>query len=1096
MRRDVSPLRDEARPRKRFCPPRTRSPHLNLSQPPFEAWCADPVHPHFYSGWQLGDAFVFPPLQLVHSPPANRMLGDTIVSLLQCTEPVPATRQPSTSLSIIPSKDAEGSPSRWRVPLLPGLLDTPSQVCLPLHDTLIPLSHFLHEWERLPGVSLWVLRTIRTGYTLQFGKNPPRFDRVHLTVVNSASKASVLQQELSSLLQKGAIEEVPQSEVEQGFFSRYFLVPKRDGGLRPILDLRRLNLSLYKGKFKMLTMRTIMSQVQEGDWFVTIDLKDAYFHIQVVHRHRTFLRFAFGGKAYQYKVLPFGLALAPRTFTKCMDAALAPLRLQGIRVLNYLDDWLILAHSRELVSRHRDIVLGHIHSLGLRMNAKKSVLLPSQRTVFLGVRLDSVQMQARLAPARIPVLTACLARFKLGHHVSVGTCRRLLGLMAAASPVLPLGLLRMRPFLWWMKELRLHPTVPATRLIRVSRSCCRHLLMWRDPVFLQSGVRMGAIHHRHMITTDASMTGWGAVFEGRPASGEWKEEFLFWHINCLELRAVFLALKYFLPVLGGYHIIVRTDNMAVVSHINRQGGSRSRTLDRLARHLLLWSQDKFLSLRAVHVPGVLNLAADFLSRQKLKPGEWMLNRQTVSQIWDLFGKAEVDLFASQESSQCPLWFSLNFPTTLGIDAFAHPWPNVSLYAFPPIKSGSTMQSEGERCPSPSHSPILALPDLVLGANSPLVSASLGDSDQAGLTVPASGQDLASSAGALEVVGMAHTGPRAVIDSLPAEVQETIASARAPATRKLYSSKWGVFESWCLTRAIDPVNCPVGPVLEFLQERLTAGAAATTLRVYVAAIAARRELDEIPLGRHRMVSAFMRGARRLRPVRPTAVPSWDLSVILEGLVTAPFEPLESASDRILTLKVVLLLALTSLKRVGDLQAFSVSETCMDFAPGLVKVTLRPRSGYIPKVLSTSFRSQVVTLHSFHPPPFASSEDERLHLLCPVRALKLYVDRSKVWRKSPQLLICFGAGRRGLATSKQRISHWVRDAISLAYEAWNLPSPLSLRAHSTRGVASSQALFRGLPLEDICVAAGWSSMHTFVRFYNLDVDTAPGSQVLSV
>ncbi len=261
-------------------------------------------------------------------------------------------------------------------------------------------------------------------------------------------------------------------------------------------------------------------------------------------------------------------------------------------------------------------------------------------------------------------------------------------------------------------------------------------------------------------------------------------------------------------------------------------------------------------------------------------------------------------------------------------------------------SGSTMQSEGERCPSPSHSPILALPDLVLGANSPLVSTSLGDSDQTGLTVPASGQDLASSAGALEVVGMAHTGPRAVIDGLPAGVQETIASARAPATRKLYSSKWGVFESWCLTRAIDPVKCPVGPVLEFLQERLTAGAAATTLRVYVAAIAAQRELDEIPLGRHRLVSAFMRGARRLRPVRPTAVPSWDLSVVLEGLVMAPFEPLESASDRILTLKVVLLLALTSLKRVGDLQAFSVSETCMPrvyskLPCGLGRVTF-PRS----------------------------------------------------------------------------------------------------------------------------------------------------------
>ncbi len=226
MRRAVSPLRGEVRPLKRFCPPRTRSPHLNLSQSPFEAWCADLVHPHFCSGWQLGDASVFPPLQPVRSPPAGRVLGDTAVSLLQCTEPVPATRQSSTSLSIILNKDAEGSPSRWRVPLHPGLLDTPSQVCLPLHDTLLPLSHFFHEWERLPGVSLWVLRTIRSGYTLQFGKNPPRFDGVHLTVVNSASKASVLRQELSSLLQKGAIEEVPQSNIERGFFSRYFLVPR------------------------------------------------------------------------------------------------------------------------------------------------------------------------------------------------------------------------------------------------------------------------------------------------------------------------------------------------------------------------------------------------------------------------------------------------------------------------------------------------------------------------------------------------------------------------------------------------------------------------------------------------------------------------------------------------------------------------------------------------------------------------------------------------------------------------------------------------------------------------------------------------------
>ncbi len=173
----------------------------------------------------------------------------------------------------------------------------------------------------------------RFGFSAQFGlathfslgEIPPRFDGVQLTVVNSASKApptapSVRQQELSSLLQKGAIEEIPQSDIEQGFFSRYFLVPKRDGGLRPILDLRRLNFSLYKGKFKMLTMKTIMSQIQGGDWFVTIDLKDAY-----LYGHRKFLRFAFGGKAYQYKALP----LALRTFTKMHGCCTGPFEVPG-----------------------------------------------------------------------------------------------------------------------------------------------------------------------------------------------------------------------------------------------------------------------------------------------------------------------------------------------------------------------------------------------------------------------------------------------------------------------------------------------------------------------------------------------------------------------------------------------------------------------------------------------------------------------------------------------------------------------------------------------------------------------------------------------
>ena len=76
----------------------------------------------------------------------------------------------------------------------------------------------------------------------------------------------------------------------------------------------------------------------------------------------------------------------------------------------------------------------------------------------------------------------------------------------------------------------------------------------------------------------------------------------------------------------------------------------------------------------------------------------------------------------------------------------------------------------------------------------------------------------------------------------------------------------------------------------------------------------------------------------------------------------------------------------------------------------------------------------------------------------------------------------------------MSQWVRDAIALVYEAHGQASPTGLRAHSTRGVTSSSALARGAPLQLVCDAAGWSSLHTFIRFYSLDVHATPGSHVL--
>lgn len=223
------------------------------------------------------------------------------------------------------------------------------------------------SWEKVIS-DQWVLSTITHGYRLQFRRRPPPFSRVRMTIVKDPLLEPVLREEVQALLQKGAITKVPFNAQQTGFYSTYFIIPKKEGGHRPILDLRHLNQYLKILPFKMIHTKMVMQAIRAGEWFTSLDLKDAYFHVPICPEHRPFLRFAFQGQAFQFQVLPFGLSLAPRVFTRVISAALAPLQLRGIKILPYLDDWLICAPSREQVVRNTEEVLAHIQSLGFTVN--------------------------------------------------------------------------------------------------------------------------------------------------------------------------------------------------------------------------------------------------------------------------------------------------------------------------------------------------------------------------------------------------------------------------------------------------------------------------------------------------------------------------------------------------------------------------------------------------------------------------------------------------------------------------------------------------------------------------------------------------------
>ncbi len=122
---------------------------------------------------------------------------------------------------------------------------------------------------------------------------------------------------------------------------------------------------------------------------------------------------------------------------------------------------------------------------------------------------------------------------------------------------------------------------------------------------------------------------------------------------------------------------------------------------------------------------------------------------------------------------------------------------------------------------------------------------------------------------------------------------------------------------------------------------------------------------------------------------------------------------------LLLKTALLIALALVKWVGDLQALSISPDCLKFGPNNSKVILKPKHGYVPKVLSTPFRAQVITLSAL--PPF--EEDRELSLLCPVRALMIYFEHSASFRRTEQIFVSFGNCAKGHPVMKQGLSKWM-------------------------------------------------------------------------
>ena len=182
-----------------------------------------------------------------------------------------------------------------------------------------------------------------TGCTLEFKSKPPLGPPALRERQLPKDQTTALEEEIIALVQKQAIKKLLPPFGNQGFYSDVFVVPKKDGGWRPIINLKRLNSYLEIPHFKMESIRSLRDVVLPGDYMVKLDLQDAYLTVPMHRSVCKYLRFCWKGEVYEFQSLPFGLAPAPLLFTKLLKPLLGFLRERGIRIIIYLDDILILA---------------------------------------------------------------------------------------------------------------------------------------------------------------------------------------------------------------------------------------------------------------------------------------------------------------------------------------------------------------------------------------------------------------------------------------------------------------------------------------------------------------------------------------------------------------------------------------------------------------------------------------------------------------------------------------------------------------------------------------------------------------------------------
>ena len=733
-----------------------------------------------------------------------------------------------------------------------------------------------------------------------------------------------------------------------------------------------------------------------------------------------------------------------------------------------------MAPTREQCLEQAQLIVGLLEKLGYLINREKSVLEPTQRLEYLGFLIDTVEMKFFLPEMKILKIQNLAEKF-LSEQISARQLASLLGLLQATLPAITVASLYFRNLQRGLsKALNSSEGKQSYWTVVVLSVESRGELMWcKNWIPFHRGRNILGPKEQETIFSDASKKGWGAHLGPLEIGGRWCLEERIQHINVQEIQAAFLAIKALLPKIDKPHVQFAIDNQTAETYINKLGRTHSHQLSLLAIELWHFALKMNLTLSVVYVPGIKNCIADGKSRVFKDSLEWMLNHRVFQQILLKMHGIEVDLFASRINHQLTAFVSWRpEPGAMACNAFNLNWGLMKV-TFSHLLPDSSLHKKDSARSGRMHFDHISLEEQAMVSS---------DSISSGRQTVAVTQGQQTAAIARNRQGASSVQPKEFMlgcmasfrkevskQKFSEEVSKILQASWRQKTTCQYESAWKAWSSWCDQRQVDPFSTSLNVILEFLAELLHKGYKYRTTGVYRSTISNfHQHIDGIVIGKHPLMSKFMKGVYSMCPPEAKYFVTWDVNQVLSFLKT--WAPAEKLTLKQLMLKLVTLAALTSAARSSSVHKMDLHFRQFKSNGVLFKIPELTKCSGPKRPLKELF------LASFPP-------DRRL---CFVKYLKRYEKVTKRFRNNSN----YNSNRLFLSyikpqgpVSSSTIARWVKSVLTLSGINTEFFS-----AHSTRAAASSAAATAGVALKDIMNAADWTNESTFKKFYHKPVFSA--------